>query len=79
MVVVARVLRVEPADQPDVEVRVAIELDEVARARIVADEALPEARLTREVDDQLRERRPVEVHVLRHPLVNPAGRVPSDE
>src|SRR5437764_541851 len=48
VVVVAGVLRVEPADQPDVDVRVAVELCEVPRLRIVTNVLGPEARLAAE-------------------------------
>ena len=73
VVVVARVLRVEPADQPEVEMGVSIELNEMTRRRVVADEALPEARLAREVDHELRQCRAIEVRVLGDPLVDPAS------
>ena len=57
--------------------RVSIQLDEVPRLRVVAYEALPEARLSREVDDELCERRAIEVRILGDPLVDPAGQSPK--
>src|ERR1700730_1966053 len=44
MVVVAGVLRVVPADEPDVETRVAVELGEVPLVRVVPNEVLPDTR-----------------------------------
>src|SRR6266566_5537235 len=42
VVVIAGVLRVVPADQPDVDARIAVELCEVALVRVVPDERLPD-------------------------------------
>src|SRR6202011_4915587 len=44
VIVVARVLGLVPADQPNVDARVPVELDEVALVRVVAHERLPEFR-----------------------------------
>ena len=52
--------------------RVAVELDEVARFRVVPHEALPEARRRAQLDDESSEGRPVEVRVLGNALVNPS-------
>ena len=73
VIVVARVLRVEPADQPEVEVGIAVQLDEVAGTRVVPDEALPEPRLRGELRDEVDQRGPVEIAVLRNPAVDPAS------
>lgn len=72
VIVVARVLRVEPADEVEIEVRIPVELDEVTGVRVVTGEALPEARLPSELDREARERRPIEVDVIQHALVNPS-------
>ena len=55
VVVVARVLRRRPADQPDVDVRVAVELDVVPVDDVVSDVILPERALGAERDAELEE------------------------
>ena len=71
MVVVARALSVDPADEPHVEVRVAVELLVETRVLVVADERPPEVLCGDELARELRHRRPVEVGVRRNPLAQP--------
>ena len=61
VVVVAGVLLVEPADQPNVDMGVAVELGEVALVGVVADEVFPETPLAAEAGGDLDELGPVEV------------------
>jgi hypothetical protein len=71
VVVVARVLAVDPADEPDVEVRVAVELLVEARLAVVADVGLPEMLRCSELGGQVGHLRTREVGVGRDPLTKP--------
>ncbi len=72
VVVVPRVLRVEPADEPEIEMRVAVQLEEVARVSGRAGRGAPRSEARRRAPStRLRERLQVEIGVLRHARVNP--------
>ena len=61
MVVVARLLVVHPADQPDVDVRVAVELRVVALAGVVGDEVAPDVGRPSDQGREVGELGPLEV------------------
>ena len=49
----AGVLGIQPADEPHVDVNVAVKLSEVALVRVVAYQVTPQARCTAESDGEL--------------------------
>src|SRR5439155_3499794 len=67
VVVTAGLLVVEPADQPDVDVQVAIELHVDALVPVVAYQGLPELRPVPDRRRQLDELRPLQIALLRAP------------
>jgi hypothetical protein len=73
VVVVARVLSVDPADEPHVEVGVAVELLVEARLLVVADERPPEVLGDDELGREIGHRRPIEVGVRWNPLADPGS------
>src|SRR5207247_5623186 len=75
VIVVTRVLRVEPADQPDVDVGVAIQLSEVALLRVVADEVVPERTLVPQASRELGHVRALEVLPRRESFLEPRADV----
>ena len=86
MVVEARVLLAVPADEPDVEVDVAVELRVDALVGVVLDQLAPEVSLAAELDGQLGEEGLPEVLVAGQPLGDPgrdvahtADRTPSSK
>ena len=75
MVVVPRVLPVPPADQPDVDVGIAVKLLVLPLLGVVTDELLPVARLATDLADKTQERRPVEIAPRREALDKPGREV----
>ena len=71
VVVEARVLLVVPADEPDVEVHVAVELCVDSLVGIVPDEVPPELRLAAELDRELGEARLRKILVCGNPFGDP--------
>ena len=63
VVVVARVLGLRPADQPDVDVRIAVHLHVVPIDHVVADVVFPERALGSDRRRQLEQLRPREVAI----------------
>ena len=74
MVVEARVLVLEPGDEPDVEMDVAVELDVHALLGIEADELVPERALLADRHGELDELVRLEVAIGRDLLRDPGGR-----
>src|SRR5262249_4732765 len=75
VIVVAGVLAVDPADEPDVQVRVAVELLVEARSRVVAGVGAPDVLRCGQLSREARHRRTIEVRVWRNTLTDPGREI----
>ena len=75
VVVISRVLPLDPANEPHVDVRVAIELLVEAGVSVVANEWSPEAIRCDELRGQLGHRRAIEIRVSSNALTKPRSEI----